>query len=97
MWNKKIIVTKHAIKRFNQRHIKFSSFRNDPVEQILFDLRPLNVRKLEHLKGNNWKVTTNKGKVYIMIEDEKAWFVKTVFKTDIQYEFFKNKKIKKIN
>ena len=86
MWNKRIVVTKHAISRFEQRNIKFSTKNFNPVNQILIDLRPLNVRSREHLEGNNYKVTTNQGKVYIVVENRDASIVKTVYKTDLRFQ-----------
>lgn len=85
MWNKKIIVTNHAKQRFEQRNIKFSKNESNPVHQILFDLRPLNVRTRENIGNNHYKVTTNQGKVYIIVEYRSACFVKTVYKTNLQY------------
>ena len=86
MWNKKIIVTRHARMRFLQRHLTFSKKKTDVVKQILNDLRALNVMKIEKMNGPNLKVTTNQGKVYILAETEDTCYVKTVYKTNIQYE-----------
>lgn len=86
MWNKKIIVTRHARMRFLQRHLNFSKKKTDVVKQILNDLRALNVMKIEKMNGSNLKVTTNQGKVYILAEAEDTCYVKTVYKTNIQYE-----------
>ena len=49
MWNKKIVITQHAIQRFEQRNITFSKYENNPARQILCDLKPMNVIKREHL------------------------------------------------
>lgn len=96
MWNKKIIVTNHAKQRFEERNIKFSRNQSNPIFQILFDLRPLNVRKRENLGDNNYKVTTNQGKVYIIVEHKHACFVKTVYKTNLQYDLaIQNTKLKR--
>lgn len=86
MWNKKIIVTNHAKQRFEQRNICFSKHETDTIRQILYDLKPLNVRKRELLHNTTYKVTTKQGKVYIILENKKACFVKTVYKTNLQYE-----------
>ena len=86
MWNKKIIVTEHAKRRFEQRNIKFSKNSSNIVQQILIDLRPLNIRKRELIRENSYKVTTNQGKVYIIVEHKNVCFVKTVYKTNLMYE-----------
>lgn len=86
MWNKKIIVTKHAIQRFEQRNIKYSTKSFNPIHQILTDLRPLNVRKREKLEDGLYKVTTNQGKVYIIREIEVAAIVLTVYKTNLMFQ-----------
>lgn len=85
MWNKKVIVTKHAKERFEQRYITSLKKFNDPVSQILYDLKPLNVRKLQRLKNNNYKVTTAQGKVYIVFEGTNACFVKTVYQKCLRW------------
>lgn len=92
MWNKKIIVTDHAIFRFNQRRISYSKPSCTPVNQILHDLKPLNVRKREKIESNKFKVTTNQGKVYILQECNKVCFVVTVYKTNIQWEIFNDRR-----
>ena len=89
MWNKKIVITQHAIQRFEQRNITFSKYENNPARQILCDLKPMNVIKREHLYYNHYKVTTKQGKVYIIIEYANACFVKTVYKTSDQFDAFK--------
>lgn len=86
MWNKKIVITSHAKHRFLQRHLTFSQKSKNVSKQILSDLRPLNVMKIEKIKNNHLKVTTNQGKVYILSETEDTCYVKTVYKTNIQYE-----------
>ena len=86
MWNKKIIVTNHAKQRFEQRNIKFSKNESNPIHQILFDLRPLNVRTRENIGNNHYKVTTNQGKVYIIREIEVAAIVLTVYKTNLMFQ-----------
>ena len=86
MWNKKIVITQHALKRFEQRNIKFSKYESNPVHQMLFDLRPLNVMKREKLENNHYKITTQQGKVYIVAEYDNVCFVKTVYKTSLMYE-----------
>lgn len=85
MWNKRIVVTKHAAERFEQRNIKYSTKTFNPIHQILMDLRPLNVKRKEHLEGDNFKITTNQGKVYIIKETETASVVKTVYKTNARF------------
>lgn len=86
MWDKKIVVTKHAMLRFEQRNIKFSTKNFNPIHQILIDLKPLNVRTKERLKDNNYKIETNQGKVYIIREEHDATIVKTVYKNHLKYK-----------
>lgn len=83
MWfNKKIVVTNHAVKRFEERHINYSRKIDNPIKQILVDLKPLNVRHIEKVDNehNKYKVTTQHNKVYILQEFKNAYFVKTVYK-----------------
>lgn len=86
MWNKKLVVTNHAKQRFIQRHLHYSKRQNDAIHQIMTDLRPLNVMKMEKIHDDHIKVTTRQGKVYILVETEEVCFVKTVYKTNVQYE-----------
>ena len=103
MWNKRIIVTNHAQKRFCERNLKFSKNNYNVVKQILWDLKPLNVRTITQIgdkKDKTYKVLTRQGKIYILVENSKACFVKTVYKNKYAYDKFnlisKNKKNKKI-
>lgn len=83
MWDKKIVVTHHAQQRFEQRNIKYFKSRGQGVEQIKYDLRALNIRTREKLNDNEYKVTTRQGKVYVIIEDEKHCYIKTVYKVNL--------------
>lgn len=86
MWNKKIFVTNHAIRRFYEREIKFSKKITNPIKQILHDLKPLNIREREKIEKDVYKITTNEGKVYIVIEKSKYCFVQTVYTEDIKFK-----------
>lgn len=85
MWNKKLVITKHAKQRFKQRNLHFFKTK-DTIKEMLADLDALNVMKIEHIQGNHHKVTTRQGKIYIVVETEDTYFVKTVYKTNVQYE-----------
>lgn len=92
MFNKKIYISKHCLKRFEERGIKFSSKkRNSVVAQILRDLKPLNVLYNEKLENNDRRVITRQGKVYIGHETETKFIIKTVYKIDIKKEMFRRK------
>ncbi|NLM62890.1 MAG: hypothetical protein GX190_01065 [Mollicutes bacterium] len=86
MWNKKLVVTNHAKQRFIQRHLNYSKKKNDAIQQILTDLKPLNVMRIEKIHENHMKVTTRQGKVYVLVETDDCCFVKTAYKTNVQYE-----------
>lgn len=98
MFNKEIIITEHAKKRFIERNIKFrkGSKRSRKSatsieQQITEDLRPLNVREIirlddegKHVGEKQYKVITNQGKVYIVVVGEKFLTVETVYEIDIK-------------
>lgn len=91
IWNKQIIVTNHAQERFCQRKINFSKKNNNIIRQILLDLEPLNVRTISRIKNreNTYRVITKQGKTYIILEEDEACFVKTVYKSKISYNKLK--------
>lgn len=91
MWNKQIVVTNHAQKRFSERNIKFSKKNKDIVKQILLDLKPLNIKTMTRIRGEEektYKVLTRQGKIYIVVENSRACFVKTVYKNKYAYDKF---------
>ena len=98
MFNKQVIVTDHAKERFVERDIKFRKGskrnRNSTIsieQQIIEDLRPLNVREIIKLNNEGkcigekqYKVITNQGKVYIVVVGKEVATVETVYKIDIK-------------
>ena len=77
--------------RFSERNIKFSKRNNDVIKQILLDLKPLNIRtitKIGDKKDKTYKVLTKQGKIYIVVENSRACFVKTVYKNKYAYDKF---------
>lgn len=98
MFNKQVIVTDHAKERFVERDIKFRKGskrnRNSTIsieQQIIEDLRPLNVREIIKLNNEGkcigekqYKVITNQGKVYIVVVGKGVATVETVYKIDIK-------------
>lgn len=91
MFNKKIYISKHCLKRFEERNIKLSRKKSSMVGQILRDLKPLNVLYNEKLGNNDRKITTKQGKVYIGHETDTKFIIKTVYKIDIKKEMFKRR------
>lgn len=84
MLNKKIFITKHCLERFEERGIRISQKRNSIIKQIMTDLKPLNIRNIEKLPGNEVKVITRQGKIYIGIEKETKFIIKTVYRRSIK-------------
>lgn len=77
----KIIISNHALERFEERGIKFYKNENKIINQIKFDLNPLNIRLLEKLNEHEYKVITKQGKCYITrnVGEDKT-LIKTVYK-----------------
>lgn len=87
MLNKKIYISRHCLKRFEERGIRISQKRNTIIAQIIRDLRPLNIRIIEKLPTENeHKIITRQGKVYVVLETETQLIVKTVYKIDLRYK-----------
>lgn len=90
MLDKKIIISKHAMRRFEERGMKFYKNESSIVKQIKYDLNPLNIRLIKKLNDIEYRVITKQGKCYITqnIDDDKT-VVKTVYKLN-------RKEIKKV-
>lgn len=81
MLDKKIVISKHAFERFEQRGIKFYKNEDSIIRQIKFDLNPLNLRIIKKINDTEYKVITKQGKCYITrnVGRNKA-IIKTVYK-----------------
>lgn len=86
----KIIISNHALERFEERQIKFYKNENQIIKQIKFDLNPLNIRVLEKLNECEYRVVTKQGKCYITRNVGKD---KTLIKT--VYQLNKKDRLKK--
>lgn len=81
MLDRKVIISKHATERFQQRGIKFYKNENSIIRQIKFDLKPLNIRFIEKISDTDYKVITKQGKCYVtQIIGKNKTLIKTVYK-----------------
>lgn len=81
MLDRKVIISKHATERFQQRGIKFYKNKNSIIRQIKFDLKPLNIRFIEKISDTDYKVITKQGKCYVTQNIGKnKTLIKTVYK-----------------
>ena len=81
MLDRKVIISKHATERFQQRGIKFYKNENSIIRQIKFDLKPLNIRLIEKISDTDYKVITKQGKCYVTQNIGKnKTLIKTVYK-----------------
>lgn len=85
MFNKKIIISKHAMKRFTERNIKMTNKKGNMILQVKTDLRPLNVKKIIRINNNEYKAVTNQGKIYVLHEYDNYVLVMTVYKVDLKF------------
>lgn len=94
MLYKKIILSNHVKDRFEQRHIKYTNNKSKKYtidQQVRFDLKPLNIIRIERLNELDSRITTRQGKKYIVreLEDNNCLLVKTVYKSDLREEKFR--------
>lgn len=82
MWEKKLIVSNHVKERYIQRKMDKSNMSIE--EQIKRDLKPLGIRLKERISDNKLKVTTTKGRVYIIKEFNHSLLVQTVYGIDLK-------------
>ncbi len=94
MLNKRIIITNHAIERFDERkrdripHSNLRQWEADQKKYLINQLRPLNIKSIVK-KPNGVTVVNTKGNYrFVIIENAKQAIVKTVMRTNL-------KKIKK--
>lgn len=81
MLDRKVIISKHATERFQQRGIKFYKNENSIIRQIKFDLKPLNIRFIEKINDTDYKVITKQGKCYVTQNiGRNKTLIKTVYK-----------------
>lgn len=82
MLDKKIVISKHAFERFQERGIKFYKNNEESViKQIKFDLNPLNIRLIKRLNEVEYRVITKQGKCYVARNiSENKTLIKTVYK-----------------
>lgn len=81
MLDRKLIISRHAAKRFEERGMKFYKNEDSIIRQIKYDLHPLNIRFIKKLSDEEYRVITKQGKCYVTMNvgDDKA-VVKTVYK-----------------
>lgn len=89
---KKIIISNHAKERFEERGIKFYRNEKKIINQIKFDLNPLNIRILKKLNDDEYRVITKQGKCYVTknVGKDKT-LIKTVYKLNCKREFAKER------
>lgn len=101
MWNKKIYISQHMIKRFEERHISYMKHHKGTKNiygQVKADLRPLNVVMINRLKTGSTEIITKQGKVYIAKEKPNSIYIQTVYQKNLKKlikrrENFKNRYI----
>lgn len=86
----KIIISNHAKERFEERDIKFYKNENRVINQIKFDLNPLNIRIIEKINECEYKAITKQGKCYVTRNVGKD---KTLIKT--VYQLNRRERLKK--
>jgi len=83
MWGKRIIISKHALLRYKQRNMTIK-YNRSIESQIKDDLRPLMIRFKERLDKDTIKITTVRGRIYILKELERTIIVKTIYGIDLR-------------
>lgn len=80
MLDRKLIISRHVAKRFEERGIKFYKNEESIIKQIKYDLNPLNIRLIKKLNDTEYRVITKQGKCYVTtnVDEDKA-VVKTVY------------------
>lgn len=83
MLDKKIVISRHAFKRFQERGIRFYKDNASIIKQIKFDLNPLNIRVIKKLNEVEYMAITKQGKCYITVNlNEEQTLIKTVYQLD---------------
>lgn len=78
MFNKKIVVTDHAIERYNERSRSKGYRGRTTYKSIMNDLRPMNVMRIKKLDNGAIKVFTRGKREFILEEKKNCYLLRTI-------------------
>ncbi len=94
MFDKKIIVSDHAIKRYNERSRSKGYRGRTTYQSVMNDLRPLNVMRIQKLDNGAIKVYTRGKREFILEEKKNCYILRTIIQKN--RENFAPSKMRKV-